>query len=88
MTRPPGQTPDPLARRLSAQMLAGSPARGPLPVAERLLAIQAQDPRGARLAIRARTAGVTAADVSTASTTFHVMQSMRLDLGYGWHVHA
>jgi hypothetical protein len=63
MTRPPGQTADPLARRLSAQMLAGSPARGPLPVAERLLAIQAQDPRGARLAIRARTAGVTAADV-------------------------
>jgi hypothetical protein len=32
-------------------------------VAERLLAIQAQDPRAARLAIRARTAGVTAGDV-------------------------
>jgi glyoxylase-like metal-dependent hydrolase (beta-lactamase superfamily II) len=28
-----------------------------------------------------------AADVFTASTTFHVMQSMRLDLGYGWQVH-
>jgi glyoxylase-like metal-dependent hydrolase (beta-lactamase superfamily II) len=28
-----------------------------------------------------------AADVCTASTTFHVMQSIRLDLGYGWQVH-
>jgi hypothetical protein len=32
-------------------------------VAERLLAVQGQDPRGARLAVRARTAGVTAAEV-------------------------
>ncbi len=37
-------------------------------VAERLLAIQAQDPRGARLAVRARTAGLTAADVDRALT--------------------
>ena len=28
-----------------------------------------------------------AADVFTASTTFHVMQSLRLDLGYGSQVH-
>jgi hypothetical protein len=27
------------------------------------------------------------ADVFTASTTFHVMQSLRLDLGYGSQVH-
>jgi DNA glycosylase AlkZ-like len=54
---------DTLARRLGAQQLSGPPARGPLAVAERLLAIQAQDPRGARLAIRARTSGLTAADV-------------------------
>jgi hypothetical protein len=27
------------------------------------------------------------ADVFTASTTFHVMQSIRLDLGYGSRVH-
>jgi hypothetical protein len=40
--------------RLSAQLLAGPPAAGPVEVAERLLAVQAQDPRGARLAIRAR----------------------------------
>lgn len=49
--------------RLTAQLLAGRPARDPLAVAERLLAIQGQDPRGARLAIRARSTGVTAADI-------------------------
>jgi hypothetical protein len=52
-----------LARRLTAQLLAGRPARSAVAVAERLLAIQGQDPRGARLAIRARTTGVTAADI-------------------------
>jgi hypothetical protein len=52
-----------LARRLTAQLLSGAPARDPVVVAERLLAIQAQDPRGARLAIRARTTGVRAADI-------------------------
>jgi hypothetical protein len=51
------------ARRLTAQLLAGPPARSPLAVAERLLAIQGQDPRGARLAIRARTLGVDGADI-------------------------
>jgi hypothetical protein len=35
-------------------------------VAERLLAVQGQDPRGARLAVRARTKGLTAADVDRA----------------------
>jgi hypothetical protein len=35
-------------------------------VAERLLAVQGQDPRGARLAVRARTSGVTAAAVDRA----------------------
>jgi hypothetical protein len=51
------------ALRLTAQLLAGAPARDPVAVAERLLAIQAQDGRGARLAIRARTRGVCASDV-------------------------
>ena len=37
-------------------------------MAERLLAVQAQDPRGARLAIRARTTGLTTADVDRALT--------------------
>jgi hypothetical protein len=59
---------DTLARRLTAQLLAGEPAREPVAVAERLLAIQAQDPRGARLAVRARTTGLTAADVDRALT--------------------
>ncbi len=55
-----------IAERLTAQLLAGAPARDPLAVAERLLAIQGQDPRGARLAIRARTTGLSAADVDRA----------------------
>ena len=57
-----------IARRLTSQLLAGSPARDPVAVAERLLAIQAQDARGARLAVRARTRGVAAADVDRALT--------------------
>ena len=55
-----------LAERLTAQLLAGPAAADPCAVAERLLAIQAQDPRGARLAVRARTAGGSAADVDRA----------------------
>src|ERR1700760_2490056 len=52
-----------LAQRLTAQLLAGPPATDPLHIAERLLAIQAQDPRGARLAIRARSTGIDAAAI-------------------------
>jgi Winged helix DNA-binding domain len=55
--------PSMLAERLTAQLLAGPPAGDPAAVAERLLAIQAQDARGARLAVRARTTGLSAADV-------------------------
>jgi hypothetical protein len=58
-----------LRRRLTSQLLAGALPRGPEAVAsvtERLLAIQAQDPRGARLAIRVRSRGTTAADVDRA----------------------
>jgi hypothetical protein len=53
----------PIAERLTAQGLSGAPLKRPVDVAERLLAVQGQDPRGARLAIRARTAGLSAADV-------------------------
>lgn len=42
--------------------------RSPEDVAERLLAVQGQDPSGARLAVRARSAGLTAADVDQALT--------------------
>ncbi len=53
-----------LARRLRSQLLTdpASP-RDAVAVTAHLLAVQAQDPRGARLAIRARTDGVTAADI-------------------------
>src|SRR5687768_17389918 len=57
-----------LAERLTAQLLAGRPARDPVAVAERLLAVQGQDQRGFRLAVRARTRGLTAADVDRALT--------------------
>jgi hypothetical protein len=57
-----------IARRLTAQLLAGPSARDAAAVAQRLLAIQGQDPRGARLAIRARTTGLSAADVDRALT--------------------
>ncbi len=58
-----------IAERLAAQLLSGPPASDPVAVAERLLAIQGQDQRGARLAVRARTEGLTAADVDRALTT-------------------
>jgi winged helix DNA-binding protein len=58
----------PLAARLTAQLLSGPPARDPVAVAERLLAVQGQDPRGARLAVRARSEGLSAADVDRALT--------------------
>jgi hypothetical protein len=57
-----------LAARLTAQLLAGPPARDAVTVAERILAVQGQDPRGFRLAVRARTRGVTAGDVDRALT--------------------
>jgi hypothetical protein len=52
--------------RFVAQLLAGPPARDPVAVAERLLAVQAQDLRGARLAVRARTTGLTVDDLDRA----------------------
>jgi Winged helix DNA-binding domain len=57
-----------LTARLRSQRLAGAPARDPLEATRSLLAIQAQDPRGARLAVRARTRGGHASDVDRALT--------------------
>jgi hypothetical protein len=54
------------AERFVSQGLAGPPERGAADVAGRLLAVQGQDPRGARLAVRARSEGLTAADVDRA----------------------
>ncbi len=56
------------AERCAAQLLRGDPAGSAEEVAGRLLAIQAQDPRGARLAIRARSAGLSASQVDAALT--------------------
>jgi Winged helix DNA-binding domain len=57
-----------IAQRFESQLLAGPPARDPVGVAQRLLAIQAQDWRGACLAIRARTSGLAAADIERCLT--------------------
>jgi hypothetical protein len=54
------------AERFTSQGLAGSPEREAADVAGRLLAVQGQDPRGTRLAVRARSEGLTAADVDRA----------------------
>jgi hypothetical protein len=58
----------PLAERLTSQALAGEPLRSAEHVVERLLAVQGQDPRGARLAVRARSEGVGVGDVDRALT--------------------
>ncbi|WP_375399199.1 winged helix DNA-binding domain-containing protein [uncultured Amnibacterium sp.] len=58
----------PTAQRLAAQLLRGTPATSAEQAVVRILAVQGQDPRGLRLAVRARTAGVTAADVEDAFT--------------------
>lgn len=54
------------AERFCSQALAGPPLKDATAVAKRLLAIQGQDPRGARLAIRARSEGLSAVDVDHA----------------------
>jgi len=54
------------AQRCVAQLLSGDRAGSVEEVAHRLLAVQAQDPRGARLTIRARSAGLSAADIDSA----------------------
>lgn len=82
-----------MRERLTAQLLAGPPAADAVGVAERLLAIQAQDPRGARLAIRARTSGLTATEVDRALTSERSLVISWLNRGtlhlvrredYGW----
>lgn len=55
------------AARFRAQLLT-SPADGPEQVVDRLLAVQAQDTRAFRLAVRSRSLGCTAADVDAALT--------------------
>jgi uncharacterized protein YcaQ len=58
--------PEVVRARLASQLLTGTPAGSPEEVVGRILAVQAQDPRGARLAVRARSSGLAAADVDHA----------------------
>ena len=51
------------AERFAAQLLTGRSATSPGQVAQRLLAIQAQDGRGARLTVRSRSTGLHGSDV-------------------------
>ena len=65
-TEPPSRTAttaDVVQARFGSQLLGTERAADPVAVAERLLAVQAQELRSARLAIRARTDGLTAGDV-------------------------
>lgn len=64
----PVVTPEVARERLRAQLLAGPPVDGPVDVVDHLLAVQAQDPRGFRLAVRARSDSTTAADVERCLT--------------------
>jgi len=57
-----------IEERLASQWLSGPPARSPEAVVCRLLAVQAQDPRGARLSVRSRSVGLAARDVDDALT--------------------
>lgn len=57
-----------VAARLTSQHLAGRRPRSAVRVVERVLAVQAQDGRGARLSVRSRSSGVVAADVDRALT--------------------
>jgi DNA glycosylase AlkZ-like len=61
-------TPEVSAERFAAQLLADDPAPDAVPVCRHLLAVQAQDLRSARLAVRARTRGLSAGDVDRALT--------------------
>jgi Winged helix DNA-binding domain len=65
VTARPGVT---LRRRLAAQRLTDPPHADVVDGVSHLLAVQAQDPRGARLALRARSRGLHASDVDRALT--------------------
>lgn len=69
------------AQRFAAQLLTGEPAASAVDVVERLLAVQGQDPRAARLAVRARSAGLTAADVDRALTADRSLVTTWLNRG-------
>ncbi len=65
---PPPTEPAVWSTRFCSQLLTEPVADDPVSVVDRLLAVQAQDPRAMRLAIRSRTTGVVATDVDRALT--------------------
>lgn len=69
------------AQRLAAQLLSGAPATSAEQAVGRILAVQGQEPRGLRLAVRPRSAGVTSADVDHAFTTSRSMVVAWLNRG-------
>ncbi len=70
-----------IAERLTAQLLAGRPAASPEAVVDRLLAVQAQDARGSRLAVRSRTKGLRALHIDAAFSTAKSMVITWLNRG-------
>jgi len=70
-----------LAERLGAQLLAGERAADALGVAARILALQAQNQRGVRMAVRARSAGAGAGEVDRALTAERAMVITWLNRG-------
>jgi hypothetical protein len=64
-----------LAERLHRQLLSGEPAHTVVEVVQRILAVQAQDPRGARLAIRSRSVALHTSDVDRALDAKQVLIS-------------
>lgn len=68
MSDPSGRVSPRLAERLDAQLLTTRAAAGTEEVLERILAVQAQDPRGARLAVRVRSRADSASDIDDALT--------------------
>jgi DNA glycosylase AlkZ-like len=63
-----GRVPTVWVARFASQLLSEQRADGVVEVCDRLLAVQAQDPRSARLAIRGRTNGLSVGDVDRALT--------------------
>lgn len=66
---------DPLVARTVAQGLAGRRAASTADAVRRVVALQAQDVRANRLAVRARTDGLTRADVDTAVASGEVVRT-------------
>jgi Winged helix DNA-binding domain len=79
---------DLVAARCAAQLLSGPPAPSAEAAVQHVLAVQGQDPRGFRLAVRARTVGTTAADVDAALSTSRTLVVSWLNRGTLHLVHA